>query len=539
MEMNILESTFTKNMVLESERYYKAENKRYDFYLGDTILTSNEEYIAISKANKEPLSAAFFMKDLHDVTLDFGGAELVFHGRIAPFVLDGCQNISIKNCKINYDRPFYTEAKLLEADTSHIRIKISNGFPYRVEEGYLIAQSEYWENRLNEKNLRLQLYDPITHAVAPVEFIFALIGKEIFPHPNLPLPVRQLMAEEDGDEVVLYGEFPASWKAGYDLVITHERRDKNVFTAIGCNDVNVEHVRILHGASMGFVGMHCRNLSFRDFSMYRDEEHPNLVTNNADAIHTFHCSGHILLEDCKMENMLDDSLNVHGNYTIVDECEKNKLYAAIKAFGLSTRFRNYMPGDRIAIYYGTTMNKKAEYTVEAVGVDSDRYLLTLDGDATGIEKGDMIENIGGQADITIRNCTFGLFCGTMRLQSRGKILIENCSYARKGPNILFSGDTTYWYESSPVQDVAIRNCDFQGVIEIAPEMTYSDDARYYHKNIHIENCHFARMDVLHAQYTDEIVFRNNYSDGGKMQVFLKHCGSCEVDENCEIIQLNA
>lgn len=538
--MSVLKSTFKKNMVLESERYYKAECKRYDFYMEDTIVTTDDVYISCSTSIKDPLSVAFFMKDLHDVTLDFGGAELIFHGRIAPFVLDGCQNISIKNCKINYDRPFYTEAKVLEVDTTHIRIKISDGFPYRVEDGYLIAESEYWENYLNEKNLRLQLYDPVTHAIAPVEFIFALIGKEIFPFPNAPLPIRHLIAEEDGDEVILYGEFPASWKAGYDLVITHERRDKHMFTAVGCSDVNIENVRIIHGGAMGFVGMHCRNLSFNNFSMYRDEEHPHLVTNNADAIHTYHCSGHILMENCKMENMLDDSLNVHGNYTVVDECEKNRLYAAIKAFGLSTKFPNYMPGDRIAIYHGTTMSKKAEYTVEHVAVDgSQRYLLTLDESTTGIEKGDMIENIGRQADVTIRNCSFGLFSGTMRLQSRGKILIENCSYAGKEVDILFSGDTTYWYESSPVEDVAIRNCDFQGPIIMAPEMTYSDDARYYHKNIRIENCRFTCSNVVRANYTEGIVFRNNCSSSGEMKLTLKHCGNCEVDENCEVIRLDA
>ncbi len=529
--------TYEKGICLESGKTYRAELPIYHFTPSDTQISREDDYLAPSTAAGDQLDVAFILKDLHDMILDFGGAELVFHGRIAPFVMDNCINITIKNCKINYDRPFYTEARILEADAQHLRLHMAKDFPCRVEDGYLIAESEYWENYLNRNNLLFQPYDPASHTPA-FECILALIGKEIFPHPTLPLPCHHLIAETAGDDVILREfshAFPESWKAGYDLVITHESRDKNTFTAVGCENVTLENVRILHGASLGFVGMHTKHITLNNFSMYRDEKHPHLVTNNADAIHCFNCSGHILLENSRMDSMLDDALNVHANFTVADHIAGNILYAYNASRDISIRNKIYIPGDKIAVYRGKTMEEKAIYTVKAVTTDrKSMYILELEEMPTVVENGDLIENISGQADLTVRNCTFGRFRGSLRLQSRGNILIENCTFAIGGHELAFTGDTTYWFEASPVRNALIRNCSFTGSISSCPEIQATDQAPYYHKNIYIENCHFRRADAFNAQYTDGIVLKGNTCDEGKIKIHLRNCGTCEADENCII-----
>ena len=109
-----MEKKYTKGIVIESGNTYTADLPRYDFRPEDCVVTNEPEYRAPSSAAKYPLTAAFILKDLKDVTLDFGGAELVFHGKIVPFILDGCENVTIRNCTIDYDRPFYTEAHILD-----------------------------------------------------------------------------------------------------------------------------------------------------------------------------------------------------------------------------------------------------------------------------------------------------------------------------------------------------------------------------------------------------------------------------------------
>lgn len=533
-----MEKKYTKGLSLESGHTYKATEPKYDFRPEDCIVTSEPEYRAPSSAAVYPLTIAFLLKDLRDVTLDFGGAALIFHGRIVPFILDGCENITIKNCTIDYDRPFYTETHILKAEQCCLKLGLKEDFPCRVEDGYLIAESEYWENRLNRGDLLMQPYDPALGA--PVSsMMLALIGEEIFPHPNPPCPVHHLrVADSDAGSVTLSGEFPGDWKAGTDLAFTHEIRDKNTFTAAGCRGVTLENVRILHGAAMGFVGMHSEDLTFRHFDMFRDPAHPHYVTNNADSIHTFGCSGKILIEDCRMDSMLDDALNVHGNFTVAKSAGDHRLIARSPGKGMTNRMKNYLPGTKIGVMRGATTEEKAVLTVKGCTPDKNDervFIIETYENADCADAGDLIENLTGNADVTVRNCTFGRFRGTMRLQSRGKILIENCSFENSSDNIIFTGDSIYWFESGPVRDVTVRNCDFRGKLGAYPEVGVTSRAPYYHSGITVENCRFESDLIFAGIRSDDLRFIGNSCKNGREPfVKLSACGSCAAD--CGIVR---
>ena len=117
-----MENNYTKGTVIESGNLYTADLGRYDFLPEDCVVTDEPEYRAPSSAAKYPLAVAFLLKDLRNVTLDFGGAALVFHGKIVPFILDGCENVTIRNCTIDYDRPFYTETHILDVSEDRLAL---------------------------------------------------------------------------------------------------------------------------------------------------------------------------------------------------------------------------------------------------------------------------------------------------------------------------------------------------------------------------------------------------------------------------------
>ena len=533
-----MEKKYIKRTVIESGNLYTADLGRYDFLPEDCVVTDEPEYRAPSSAAKYPLVVAFLLKDLKNVTLDFGGAELVFHGRIVPFILDGCENVTIRNCMIDYDRPFYTETHILDVSEDRLALGLKDGFPCRVEGGNLVAVSTYWENRLNHGDLLMQPYDPAT-GVPASSMMLALIGDEIFPYPDPPLPVHHLRVVGHGDKTVtLSGKFPPNWRPGTDLAFTHEIRDKNTFTAVGCTGITLENVRIFHGAAMGFVGMHSRDLIFRRFDMYRDEAHPNYVTNNADAIHTFGCSGKICIEDCRMDSMLDDSLNVHGNFTVTERVGGKNIIARSPGKGMTNRMKNYLPGTKIAVYNGQTTEQKRTLTVahcEPDSKDERLFVLTTEEDAADVCTGDLIENLSGNADVTVRNCTFGRFRGTMRIQTRGTVLIENCSFANPNDNVLFSGDSVYWYESGPVRNVMLENCRFGGAINACPQVMVTKKEPYYHSGIQMESCRFATDIIFKGIQTDRMRFVGNTCDSGKIPtVKLCGCGICEAD--CTVVR---
>ena len=527
---------FKKGIKTESNAEYRFTGERLDYYLSDTAKIFNSEYNFSVRASGYS-DVAFFLKGLKNVTLDFGGATLVFHGRIVPFILDGCENVKIKNLKIDYDRPFYTQAKILSCGNGEMEIKIDEGFDYYVKNGYLFVKGEGWEKNLNRNDCLLWIVDKTGEKGYGI--ILGLFGEEIYPNENPPLPIRRILIEEKDNGVIkLIGDFPVEWDANggnNSLIFTHEIRDKCTITLCGCKNTYIENFILIHGASMGITCMRSENIYMDNFSMYANfENNGRLVTNNADGIHTFNCSGDFVLKNSYMEGLLDDTVNVHNNYFSVKKAEGNKLYCYSRAAGLAFALKCFSEGQNIAVYRGRTQELKGEYKILKI-TDDERggvHVFELDREAVGVSPEDVVENMSAQPRILIENCKFGLFRGTMRLQSRNETVVRNCEFRNKETSLLFTGDTNYWFESSPVQDVLIENCKFFNT-EYSPRILwdsfidFTEKENYYHKNITIRNCYFDGGRIIGFNHVSGFNFENNVSDG-EMEI------SCSESENVNI-----
>lgn len=513
-----------KAMRFESGKYYRYEGERLDVYMEDTFYSENKEALSSSRTMGKSCRVGFLLEDLEDVTLDFGGATVVFHGRIVPFFLINCRNVTVKNLRIDYDRPFYTQAKVLDVKEGELTVRIDDGFDYEIRDGYLFAKSETWEKNLNRNDCLLWMFDREGKKSYPI--ILGLFGREIFPNSNPPQPIWPLSIEEKGDRQVIRGYIPKEWdyNDGHNsLLITHEIRDKNTFTIVGGEEITIENCLLIHGAAMGIMGMHTKNLTIDRYSMLRNVDgNGRLVTNNADAIHCFNCSGKIEIKNCNMEGLLDDTVNIHNNYFSVKKVEGQTLTMYSKAAGLSINCRLFSEGDRIRIYKGRTQEAVADLTIEKLVVDEENkvHVFTVKGDTSGISEEDTAENVSAQPEIYLHDCRFGTFRGTMRLQSRGKTVVENCVFENKEQSIIFTGDTTYWFESGPVNDITIRSCTFRNVGEwprfnFFGEVEFTEKEDTYHKNILIEDCTFEGKGVIAAlRHVENFTYRQNRQEDG-------------------------
>ena len=539
---NIKKTTFKIGMPLESGTCYYGDKSEYHIYLKDTVNTAGHGYVKPT----DELLTAFFLKDLTDVTLDLGGAALIFHGRIAPFVMTNCQNITLKNFSIDYDRPFYTQGEILEADSTHLKLRISDGFPYRVRNGVFYAVSETWEQPFDQHNMLFQPYDAKTRSPAyAAGCILAVVGPEA-DDKNPPLPIHHLsLAEGTDGSILFYGDFPATYKAGQVLTMTHEPRDKNAILVEHSQNILVENVRLIHAAAMGFVGMFSENITLKNFDMYLDEKTKGLISINADSVHCFHCTGKIRIEDCIFENMLDDAINIHGNYTRVTAADKNEITAHVAAAGLDT-IKWYKKGDILNIYRGKTQEMNGSYTVLSADYPRDREIVVRFDRPVDAAAGDLIENTA-MPYIEIRRCKTGRNRPRgFLLSSGGKTLVEDCFFNNCSCAIHFTGDTTYWYESGPVRDVTIRHCHFYDcgycgsdyAIMATPEVEVTENALYYHKHITITDNVFESFSrgALYANKTEHITFKGNkYIDTTSYpqrlidRVKLDNCGNCEIE----------
>jgi hypothetical protein len=271
---------------------------------------------------------------------------------------------------------------------------------------------------------------------------------------------------------------------------------------------------------MGILGMYSEHITLDGVKYFSDERSHGIATNAADAVHLISCFGQVEIVNSVFEGMKDDALNIHGNYYTVNGISGNVIHARLHTDiqanpGVNAHYKMFDKGDTLAIYRGSTNLCKQTLTVERVEVTGDFSAdLTCVGDLSVLCEGDTIENRSAQADLHIKNCRFGKAGTHLRLQTRGKVLIEDSECSLK---ILLSGDKNYWYEGSPINDLIIKNCRFigkRGMIVAMPSFDVCPEAPYYHSGIKMIQNTFEVATALDLSHCKDILFEGNVNSAG-------------------------
>jgi len=530
----------TVDTVFESDTVYIADRKQYDFYPSDDYEEIHWWWTILNSGNI-PLRSVFVLRNLKNVTIDLGGAKLMLHGRIMPFAVYDCENVTFRNFSIDYDRPFYTEGVVLESEPGSITIQIPKSFAYRIEGHDFIAVGETWEHRLITGDMLFSCIDPANGRRSGGIFL-GLIGDEIHPRPNPPLPIHHVYADDLGNGKVRLWNIPEYFRPqiGHILVMTHEDRRKTAFLLERNTDTVIEHVRLLHIGAMGVTANLCHNITVNDYSMYLDEACPDRhITVNADGFHTFHCTGLIKIENCRFENLLDDAVNIHGNYLVCkDQHDARTLVVENRSAGIKD-MEYLVAGDEIYIYRQNTQEVRAVGIVETAeflpGQCTVMHVTFRDALTDIIEDGDILEN-RRMADIEIRGCKTNC-AGGFRISSGKRVLIEDCMFETSGFSVLFSGDMNYWYENTGVRDVTIQNCTFDHCgcpVETGCGFQPTEKAPFYHENIRFIN-NTVIAPVRAAAVLDNVncvEISGNTITGlrdGQLPVILQNCSHITVE----------
>ncbi len=527
---------------LESNHSYYAEND-ISVYLKQTFRLTDSIYRSLYTSEKKYLDTAFYLNGLKNVTLDFCGKTLLLHDEtIQPFVLHNCENITVKNLTILYERSFMNEIDVVDADSERIVLKQTERqkkfFPIKVEDGLIIPVS-------GEKEYRdglayphfFNLYSKETGEVEAMCLI--RVGKDLpeISKEEFPWHYYVLCAEQKGDCIELRGEIPQGIRPGTVSVQSHSRRDVSALFLISSQGILLENVRVMNGSGMGILGMYTKDITLNGVKFLKDEQSQGMSTNAADAVHLVSCSGKIEMTDSIFEGMKDDAVNIHCNYYTVTSVKDGLVFAKIKTDiqrepVVNAHYKMFDQGDCLQLFSGCSMVEKGRYTVKNVEVtDEFEVALHLDGDLEGIEAGDTLENFSTQPECHIQRCRFGKAKTHLRLQSRGKIVMEDCECSLV---VLLPGDKNYWYEGSPVRDLTIQNCTFTGAggrivsrpdyFEVRPEESY------YHKGIKILSNRFEAENALTLSSCEGVTFLGNTNTRGvPFQNQFTDCDKIETD----------
>ena len=529
------EKTLEPNTVWSNDTTYFGDRKLYAFRPSDREPVDCPPTHV--KGHHFPRRTAFYLKGLKNVTLDFRGATVLLHGKMQPFLLVDCTNVTVRNVSVRYDRTPYTQGVVRSCTDRELRVWIDpTNFPHRVENGRLAFTSEYWTDYASTNApCFCQFFDGATRKGAAIATAFFAAHPFVDPAiPWAPHAIQFTPREENGELVLTSDRSLATWKGGMRpgnyMVVGHARRDHSNFEMADCRDVTVRNYRIVNGLGMGIFPFHCHNVTLDGVQMRYDETSPSIIANSADGIHAFACSGDFVVTNCVVEGTIDDALNVHGNYFTVERAEGNEIVAftGLEPEGPTAIFR---PGDRIAVHRGYTLDRTGEYVIAATRpVDEKHVAFTLDRPVVQHAKKDIIENLSAQCRLLITNCRFGKSNTHLRLQTRGGIVIENCESELP---FCLTGDMNYWFESSPCDTLVVRNTRFigpHGRIRSEPEFTRTPAHPHYHGDLLVENCTFDHETPIDANGAKSVTVRNCRTSAGKpVKVNRGSCAQVFVD----------
>lgn len=441
-----------------------------------------------------------WLKGLKNITIDGKGAHLITHGEMTSFVIDGCENITLKNFTVTAADPTVPELTATEVGDRHMTVHIHPQSKYLIKDGKFSFVGDSWT--LSEGIA--QSYDP---------------EKDITWRSWSPLPGLQKAIELEPNLLRFTYNTKPQATPGMIFQMRDGIRDEACGLIQYSKNVTLEDVHLAFLGNFGLVGQMSENITYRNLTFAPETGSGRTCAGFADFVQMSGCKGLILIENSRFTGAHDDPINIHGTHlAVTDFLSPNEIvvkYMHHQTYG----FQSFLPGNEIEFIDPYSLLPLASFKVKKSKMKSEREIIvTLDKsvpDSIRKKPELVIENVTYTPEVIIRNNFFSRIPSRgLLVSTRRKILIENNTFFRmQMSGILIADDARSWFESGMVRDVTIRNNNFiecnEPVILIAPEN--SQNKGYVHRNITIANNRFKLIgkNAVSARSVDGLKINGN------------------------------
>ncbi len=508
-----------ETLTLEKGRVYHVSED--DSFILDGYFCSNT-----ARKDENPTGrrySAVFLKGMKDIVIDGNGAEILIHGKMTPFLLVRCENITIKNLSVDYARPTMSEFTVVSGDNGEYIIKINEECLFEIDDNTLYWLGEnnksgkaYWRDTNSGFKRYIKSYDPDTKhsfdfnrddlAFEKIEQIDKTTLRVTLKNKNVILPV------------------------GYVFQSRTIVRDQTGALIERCKNIKFNNLRVKFMHGLGMVSQFSENIEFSNCDFTPADG--RTITSTADFFQFSGCKGKIIIDSCKAWGAHDDYVNVHGTHLRIVEADyiQNKILVRFM-HPESWGFQAFDKGDVIDfIKWDTLIPYHTLKVIEFKRLSDTDIELILDGILPEIELNkDVVENATYTPDLYVRNCRFsqsagrGILCTT-----RGEVIIENNTFENLwGPALLLEDDCNFWFESGYTTNVIFRNnlvsgCEYHEtvdgapVIRVTPKVLREDVDTFVHKRLTIENNTFEKSKYgthrFLLEHLEEVIIKNNTFD---------------------------
>ena len=498
---------------------------------------ASERYEYISNNDPSMKRIAFLLDGIENLTIEGNGTLLMLSGFVSAFSLDACRNITVRDLSIDYSHPFVAEGEVAAAGEGWFEFRFPDKAGAVLDGGVLCFR----DSRGREyPYLTLLEFDSRRREVAWHAHDYWLGGR------------CRAEKTEDGNYRIDRGDFGEA-VPGNIMVFGAAARLHPAFTLLDCSGFLLENVNIWSCCGMGVIAQCSRDIELRNVKVEPSPGSGRMISASADATHFVNCKGYIRMIDCVFRNQKDDATNIHGLYMAVERViAPDRLLLKWRNSGqYGVRF--IKPGMSMELVDNETMMSYAGIKVKSVEYLNSEYAeveftAPLPGN---VKENHVVAEDDGYPDVLISGCYIGNNRARgLLLGSRGRTVVEKCTFHTPGAAILLEGDGNYWYEQSGVRDLLIRDNVFDSCmygnkswgsacIAVGSGIPSRESSRY-HRNVTVENNTFITIDnrIVNLYCVDGFIYRGNevressdYPVCGSAsdRIIINDCSNVEID----------
>lgn len=398
---------------------YRTSSSPYLYYISNT---------ASAEENPDPTKhIGIWLKDMKNITVDGGGARFVTHGEMTPFVIDGCENVTMKNFSLVAADPSVPEMTVVSTDVNSITARVTAGSNYEIEDGTFYWKGEGWrfgggiaQVFYPQTNVTNRCESPLTGVTKAIELDEGLVR---FNYDRTP-----------------------GFKTGEVYQMRHSFRTEACGFIHQSKDVKLENIKFHFLGNFGIVGQYSENLTYEKLYCAPEWGSGRTCAGFADFVQMSGCKGKIRILDSYFEGAHDDPINIHGTHLKVMEYVSEKQVKVRFMHGQSYGFEAFYKGDEVEFVDAHSLRCLQPARVKAVErIDDYEILLTLDravNDNVKTGENVSVENVTWTPEVEIRNNYFSRIpTRGILVTTRRKVVIEdNVFYRIPMSGVLVSDD---------------------------------------------------------------------------------------------------